>query len=110
ATLVSLNENNKISKPWTLGTYGQGGSTTLRFSRAVVLVSKAHAATLNGKPDLIGWTVVREEDTDANLFSIQSYKYLVVAGTKQVPAADPGAVPELVYGTRFIHVGYDVPG
>jgi len=107
-TLVSLNEKNKVRKPWTLGTYGQGGSTTLGFSRAVIIVSRAHPATLAGKPDSIGWTIVREEDTDPSVDIMPSYKYLVT-GSNEVPEAGPGALPELSYGTRCIHIAYDVP-
>jgi len=39
-TLVSLHGRNKGAKPWLVGTFGQGGSVSLSFSKYVLLVSK----------------------------------------------------------------------
>jgi hypothetical protein len=108
-TLLSLNEDNKLGKPWTLGIYGQGGSTTLGFSRATVIVSRRHESALEGKADAIGWTVVIEDQTDPAAFIRPSYKYLVTADN-DVPRADRNAIPDLTYGTRCIHIAYDAPG
>jgi hypothetical protein len=107
-TLLSLNEDNKVGKPWTMGTYGQGGSTTFGFSRASVIVSRRHPAHSEGGEDRIGWTVVIEDETDPASYVLPSYKYLVGADN-EVLSADPAALPDLANGTRCIHVGYDAP-
>lgn len=107
-TLLSLNENNKVGKPWTMGTYGQGGSTTFGFSRATIIISRRHPAHSEGGEDRIGWTVVVEEETDPTTYVLPSYKYLV-GSDYEVLSAEPDALPELTNGTRCIHVGYDAP-
>ncbi len=107
-TLLSLNEDNKVGKPWTMGTYGQGGSTTFGFSRASVIVSRRHPAHSEGGEDRVGWTVVIEDETDPASYVLPSYKYLVGADN-EVLSADPSALPDLASGTRCTHVGYDAP-
>jgi len=39
-TILSLNKDNKINKWYVMGRYGQGGSTTLRFSEYTVVFSR----------------------------------------------------------------------
>jgi len=107
-TLLSLNEDNKVGKPWTMGTYGQGGSTTFGFSRASVIISRRHPAHSEGGEDRIGWTVVIEDETDPASYVLPSYKYLVGVDN-EVLSADPGALVDLLTGTRCIHVCYDAP-
>jgi hypothetical protein len=43
-TILSLNESNKIQKHYLAGTYGQGGSSTLTFSKYVFIASRAHGS------------------------------------------------------------------
>ena len=107
-TLLSLNENNKVGKQWTMGTYGQGGSTTYGFSRAAILISCRHPSHSEGGEDRIGWTVVIEEETDPATYVLPSYKYLV-GPDNEVLSAEPGALPDLPNGTRCIHIAYDAP-
>ena len=54
-TILSLNQSNKIQKHYLAGTYGQGGSSTLYFSKYVFISSRAFGT------DRIGFTVVRYE-------------------------------------------------
>ena len=51
-TILSLNESNKIQKHYLAGTYGQGGSSTLVFSKYVLIVSRA------AESDEIAFTVI----------------------------------------------------
>jgi hypothetical protein len=109
STLLSLNENNKVGQPWTMGTYGQGGSVTYGFDRATIIISRRHPEYRNGAPDVVGWTIVEEYETDPALQILPTYKYMV-GGDNQVFTLDPSAVPELEYGTRLIHIEYDLQG
>lgn len=106
-TLLSLNEENKVGKQYTMGTYGQGGSVTLGFSEWTVIVSRRHPKLLDGKPDCIGWTVAFEEETDPAKNVLPRYVWIVKADgtTLRLP---PSTIPELEHGTRITHVRYDV--
>lgn len=107
-TLVSLNEENKVAQSWNMGTYGQGGAVTFGFSDASIIVSRRHPKHRGADPDTVGWTIVRRvEDPAAQ--RLPNYQYLVTSsGT--VPELDPSVVPWLEYGTRVVHVGYDLQG
>lgn len=52
-TFLSLNEDSKITKPYLIGKYGQGGSNTFDFCSYAIIVSR-HA---DGGD--IGWAIVR---------------------------------------------------
>ncbi len=106
-TLLSLHESNKVGEPYTMGTYGQGGSVTLGFSEWTVIVSHRHSHLLDGKPDVIGWTVAFEEPTDPTLNVLPRYVWLVKPDGTPL-TLPPAAIPELKHGTRITHVCYDV--
>ena len=40
ATLLSLNENNKVGKPHLQGAYGQGAAATYRFAKYTLIVTR----------------------------------------------------------------------
>ncbi|MGQ0572909.1 MAG: hypothetical protein ACT4RN_01750 [Pseudonocardia sp.] len=106
-TLLSLNESNKVGKPFTMGTYGQGGSVTLGFSEWTVFVSRRHPKLLGDQQDLVGWTVAFEEATDPVKNVLPRYVWLVRPdGTPFT--LPPALIPELAHGTRITHVRYDV--
>ena len=107
-TLLSLNESNKVGQPWTMGTYGQGGAVTFGFSEATIIVSRAHPLIRGEQEDTVAWTVVqRYEDPSREIYP--SYKYLVDPNG-QIPQLDPSLFPGFDYGTRIIHVSYDLQG
>ena len=109
-TLLSLNEENKVGKYYTMGTYGQGGSTTLGFSKYVILCSRRHPDLLEQEEsDSIGFTVAYEEDTDPETSKLPRYVWLVDEGGSpfRLPV---DAVPELNHGTRITHIEYDCQG
>ena len=106
-TLLSLNESNKVGKPYTMGTYGQGGSVTLGFSEWTIVVSRRHPSLLEGQEDLIGWTVAFEEATDPAKNVLPRYVWL--AKPDGTPfTLSPKLIPELAHGTSITHVRYDV--
>ena len=107
-TLLSLNESNKVSKPYTMGTYGQGGSVTFGFSRYTLVLSRRHPDLLEpGQEDLVGWTVVYEEQTDPSKNILPRYVWVV--GADGTPFTLPASLfPDLEHGVRVTHVEYDV--
>lgn len=68
-TLVSLHAQNKVAKPWLVGTFGQGASVTLSFSRYVLLASKKLG------DDRIAFTICRKAGIAD--FKVPCYLYLV---------------------------------
>ena len=109
-TLLSLNETNKVGQYYTMGTFGQGGSTTLGFSNYAILCSRRHPDLLeDGEPDSVGFTLAYEEDTDPNTSKLPRYVWIVdESGLPfQLPTE---AFPELEHGTRVMHIEYDCQG
>lgn len=107
-TLLSLNESNKVGKPYTMGTYGQGGSVTFGFSRYTLILSRRHPSLLEpGQEDLVGWTVVYEEQTDPTKNVLPRYVW-VVAPDKSPFTLPASLFPDFEHGARITHVEYDV--
>ena len=59
-TLLSLGSSDKGDKPYLIGLFGQGGPSTYATSEYSWCVSRRDARLLDGKPDGVGWTVVKE--------------------------------------------------
>ncbi|KIC48913.1 hypothetical protein RA29_14740 [Tateyamaria sp. ANG-S1] len=100
-TILSLNESNKIQKHYLAGTYGQGGSSTLVFSKYVLIASRAVGS------DEIAFTVVWYQDLPADQYKTGRYVYLTRDGgllTAKVEDGDPER------GTVVRHFGYDLSG
>jgi hypothetical protein len=108
-TLLSLNESNKVDKPYTMGAFGQGGSATLGFARATVVLSRRHPDCLDGNTDRVGWTIV-QEFFDPDTMKLPNYSYFTPEWETGVFELDPALLPELPHGTRFTHIGYDLQG
>jgi hypothetical protein len=98
-TILSLNESNKIQKHYLAGTYGQGGSSTLAFSKYVIIASRAYGR------DRIGFTVVRYEELPAEEFKTGRYVYLVRDGDVLSIESRKG---DIEHGTMIRHFGYDL--
>lgn len=107
ATLLSLNKDNKVGKPYTMGTYGQGGSVTFGFSEFTVLASRSHPSLLGGLDDAVGWTIVYEEEGDLSKDMLPYYVWVVKADGSPL-SLPPECLPELDHGTRITHINYDV--
>src|SRR6202021_4036310 len=59
-TLLSLGTRDKGDKPYLIGLFGQCGSSTYATSEYSWCVSRRAAKLLDGKPDGVGWTVVKQ--------------------------------------------------
>jgi hypothetical protein len=53
STFLSLNEDSKVTKPYLIGKYGQGGASTFRYCPYAIIISR-HCDGGN-----IGWSIVR---------------------------------------------------
>lgn len=106
STILSLNGSNKINAPYTMGTFGQGGSATFGFSSATIIISRPHASRLESQDDSVGWTVVVEY-FDETTMKAPSYVYYSPTSTAGAFTLTPSLLPELEHGTRVIHISYD---
>jgi hypothetical protein len=109
-TILSLNEQNKIDKPYLAGAYGQGGSTALAFSPAgCVVVSRRQPDLLSdGERDVVSVTFVRFNELDPQTNKNGRYEYLVL------PSGDVASVPatkatNFDAGTRVTHFHMEIP-
>lgn len=98
-TILSLNESNKIQKHYLAGTYGQGGSSTLAFSKYVFIASRTEGS------DVIGFTLVRYQDLPAEDYKTGRYVYLVQNDEVLSVKAQEG---DIEHGTLIRHFGYDL--
>jgi hypothetical protein len=107
-TLLSLNESNKVGKPYTMGTYGQGGSVTFGFSKYTLILSRRHPdQMIEGADDAVGWTIVFEEETDPTKNVLPRYVWVVHQDGSPF-RVEPKHFPDLPNGTRITHIDYDM--
>ena len=106
-TILALGQSDKGQKPYLIGMYGQGGSSTFDKCEYTIIVSRRHPDHLTGgQSDQVGWTVVRRR------LNVRApvYSYLVDPGTRtrSVPSFSGliGDQVELNHGTLVAHVGY----
>lgn len=108
-TILSLNETNKIDKPYLAGAYGQGGSTALAFSPSGTLfVSRRQPDALPaGEADLIAVTLARYNELDLNKNKNGRYEYLV-GPDNEVAGIEADAI-KFDPGTAVIHFNLEIP-
>ena len=104
-TILALGQSDKGQKPYLIGMYGQGGSSTFDKCEYTIIVSRRHTNHLpRGSSDRVGWTVVRRS------LNVRApvYRYLVDPSTNCVPSFS-GIVGDQIgldHGTLVAHVGY----
>lgn len=81
-TILSLQEGNKITKKFVVGSFGQGGSSTLAFCDYVLVISRSVQ-----DPNTISFTVIREISLGEE-YKDDCYAYLAlkVNGNLTVPS------------------------
>jgi len=109
-TLLSLGSSDKGDKPYLIGLFGQGGSSTYAASECSWCVSRRASQLLDGKPDGVGWTVVKHiypKNRRDDFFA-----YLAASPTGEVPTLPPEAGEAIRFknGSRFAHLGYNFAG
>ena len=104
-TVVALGQSRKGEKPYLVGMYGQGGSSTFDKCEYTVIVSRRAPEHLAlGQRDSLGWTVVRRRlQGRANVYS-----YLVDPYNKGIQQIERKVHESLDFdhGTYIAHVGY----
>jgi len=108
-TILGLQESNKNDKRYLMGAFGQGGSSTFAYCPYSLLISRRHPQCLDGKTDLIGWTIVRQFDDDS--WKTFRYEYLVDSNGL-MPRIEPDAIKSMGIqfenGTKIIHFAYEL--
>ena len=115
-TILSLQAGNKIRKRYLIGTFGQGGASTLGFCDFAIVISRAKSA-----PNMIAFTIIRVLHLDAS-YKDDCYAFLAVGGPALEPRVleaamgndtldiydrFPGAkLPNLARGTIVRHIAY----
>ena len=106
-TILSLGASNKIGRQYLCGAYGQGGSATFAWCEYTIIVSRRRPEHSGGRPDLVGWTIVRRyDDIDLKLYT---YQYLVTE-SETIPACSPSGLSQVdfEYGTYIAHISYEL--
>jgi hypothetical protein len=81
STILSLNESNRVDKPYLAGAYGQGGSTVLAFSpQGTLFVSRRDPNLLtNNEGDEVAVTFARYNELDPRKDKNGRFEYLVTS-------------------------------
>lgn len=105
STILSLGESNKIGKQYLCGAYGQGGSSSFAWCRYTIIASRRRIDHTSGKPDVVGWTIVRQHDSPE--LKNYTYQYLVTSD-RGVPAFKPSFLDGtgFDFGTYICHIAY----
>lgn len=106
-TLLSLGQTDKADKPYLIGVFGQGGSSTYFSSKYSVVISRRFPRALDGNRDGIGWSLVRKISPRGRRDPY--YAYLAVSPDGRVPTIElnDANASQFAPGTLFRHVGYD---
>lgn len=103
-TILSVEGENKLNKPYLHGVFGKGGSVACMFSEATIIVSRKQPELLAGGEDDLGTlAVVREGDSrDVRL---PFFRYLV-RPEDNLPYSVPASEVDFEPGTYVVHIGY----
>ena len=104
-TILSLGQSEKSSKPYLIGMYGQGGSSTFDKCVYSIIVSRRASDCLSGaEEDLPGWTIVRKRLTGRG----HVYSYLVDSRSHNVPDIKASIAESIGFshGTYVAHIAY----
>lgn len=107
-TLLSLGTSDKGDKPYLIGVFGQGGSSTYAASKCSWIITRRAPDLLgSGEADGMGWSIVRHILPKGNRASY--FAYLAAHPDGRVPAlpAEVADAVEFAHGSQFCHVGYD---
>ena len=107
STLLSLGESDKADKPYLIGVFGQGGSSTFAASSYSWIMTRRHPELLDGSEDGIGWTVVKQIAPKGRRDPY--FAYLAAHPDGRVPTlpASAASLVGLKHGTRFAHVNFN---
>ncbi len=114
-TLLSLGRSNKFTSPHLHGTFGHGGSSTYRFSKYTIILSRRASGTGEDNDD-IGWTIVRKDES-MNVWDYMNkrveeiaqppvYEYLC-GSDGEIPRISGKYGRDFTRGTYVAHIEYN---
>jgi hypothetical protein len=103
-TLLSLGQTDKAEKPYMIGIFGQGGSSTFFSSRYSIVLSRRAPECLDGDTDGIAWSIIKKISPKGRRDPY--YAYLAALHDGQVPTID-STFMEFSHGVLFRHIAYD---
>ena len=105
-TILSLHGQNKISKLFLMGAYGQGGSTALSYNNYTIIISKPAISDKKDNKE-VSWTIVRINPGDINADKLEWFEYCVngINGQPFNLAVDDDIFS---HGTLVRHIGMDL--
>ncbi len=106
-TLLSLGSSDKGDKPYLIGVFGQGGSSTYAASRYSWVISRRAPDLLGGQEDGMGWTLVRHVIPKGRRDPYFAYLAAHPDGRVPVLPASVAETLEFKHGSQFRHIGYD---
>lgn len=106
-TLLSLGSSDKGDKPYLIGVFGQGGSSTYAASRYSWVLSRRAPDLLGVFADGIGWTFARHVIPKGRRDPY--FAYLAAHPDGRVPSLPAAIGDELDFkhGSQFCHISYD---
>lgn len=109
-TLLSLGSSDKGDKPYLIGLFGQGGSSTYAASEYSWCISRRAPEILDGRSNGVGWTVVRQVFPEARRDPYYAYLAAHPSGTVPALPAEAAEAIGLKHGARFVHINYNFAG
>lgn len=106
STILSLHGQNKLSKLFLMGAYGQGGSTALSYNNYTIIISKPYSTDKKTKP-VVSWTIVRVNAGDIKTDKLEWFEYCVNKRT-QLPFTIEIDDKVFPHGTLVRHIAMDV--
>ncbi len=109
-TLLSLGSSDKADKPYLIGVFGQGGSSTYAASKYSWILSRRAQDLLNGEEDGVGWSIVKHIIPPGS--RSHYFAYLAAHPDGRVPCLPAVAAQtiDLEHGSWFAHIDYDFGG
>ncbi len=105
-TILSLHGQNKISKLYLMGAYGQGGSTALSYNNYTIIISKQALREKKDKPN-VSWTIVPINPGNINSDKLEWFEYCV-DGENGQPFSLEYDDKNFAPGTLVRHIGMDL--
>jgi hypothetical protein len=109
-TLLSLGASDKGDKPYLIGLFGQGGSSTFAASEYSWCLSRRAPEILGGLTNGVGWTVVKQIFPKGRRDPYYAYLAANPRGDVLALPGDAADTIGLNHGSRFAHLRYNFAG
>lgn len=107
-TLLSLGQTDKADKPYLIGVFGQGGSSTFAASKYSIIISRRAKEISGSEGNVVGWSIVRQIQPRGRRDVY--FAYLAAAENGAVPSVAEVDEKVFPHGSHFCHVKYDFGG